>query len=546
MPIFIKENEQLKNDMFKIPDDVMKHLKTTLSTYGEYKKSNGYKRLNTLVNKDYNKRSNKEDAVEDDDKHITFNDLKRIYHDFKVTPNNKDDLSFILNGGDTMKDWVSNSLRRARNAVKPTLKVHKQQTLAKNILKPSADPTKPIKSDDKSTVYIHENNLLKENEGYHPYYDRVSDYDERFVLYAFKNNENIWTPLIQPEMYQKALSEFTRYGSLTKFPTKYVYQWMGIIMKNTAILRAMTDLAGHSQWFPIDSVIDVFFEDDEDAWEEYKNKIGEEDNYSAAWKMFEEIGYDEWQQLPDGTDAISDFGIEPLEKIIMEYKENSTPEETLVIVNKALDVTHCRGDLSSMFIRGGYSSLNAITYRQNESKSITEGYIAKYIDFDNKSYNPKSVNGKILPKNQLVTWFRKAIGVNNFNLKDISKLLNYYDIKPLQNRYFLTNDNKQINAYSVSVLVDKTLDRDGSGKFQLSQTSELVLNDDPYVNKNKKNTINNGDGGSKHEMFMNSMRGSNPEDFKEPTSWEKEMNNESTIKKKIIIKESQLLKLGKN
>lgn len=73
--------------------------------------------------------------------------------------------------------------------------------------------------------------------------------------------------------------------------------------------------------------------------------------------------------LPDGSDAWSDFGIEPIMEIINEYNSNSTPEQTLVIINKILDVYHQRGDLSSMFIQGGSKVLSNISREHFESRN---------------------------------------------------------------------------------------------------------------------------------------------------------------------------------
>ena len=38
MPIFIKENQELKDNMYEIPDKLQKHLKQTLSKYKDYTK----------------------------------------------------------------------------------------------------------------------------------------------------------------------------------------------------------------------------------------------------------------------------------------------------------------------------------------------------------------------------------------------------------------------------------------------------------------------------------------------------------------------------
>ena len=203
--------------------------------------------------------------------------------------------------------------------------------------------------------------VLNESEDEHPYYERIEDYNTYEVLNMFENKENPWIPLINPNMYQKALDEFTKFGYLDKFPTKYIYQWMGIIMKNTAILKTCTELTGHSQWFPTDDFVDFYFEGDFDEWEEYKKENGEDDDFYAAWDFLEKRGFDEWNKLPDGTDAISDYGIEPLERLIFEYNENMPPEKVLVLINKCLDITHQRGDLASIFIQGGSRTLANIS-----------------------------------------------------------------------------------------------------------------------------------------------------------------------------------------
>ena len=44
-----------------------------------------------------------------------------------------------------------------------------------------------------------------------------------------------------------------------------------------------------------------------------------------------------------------------------DYREGMTPEQTIVIINKALDCAHQRGDLSSIFIVGGSKTLSAIS-----------------------------------------------------------------------------------------------------------------------------------------------------------------------------------------
>ena len=218
---------------------------------------------------------------------------------------------------------------------------------------------------------------INESDDYeHPYYEYLEDYDVYYVLSEFFDNpqgKQDWGVLINPDMYAKALREFTKYGKLINFPSKYVYQWMGIIMKNTAILKANTDLAGHSPYFPCYEVA------------EYAEKIDGieiEDNYEEGSKWLEEKGLYDWMRMPDGSFAISDYGITPLEKIIEEYNEDLSPEKVLVLVNRALDVYHMRGSLSSLFIQGGSKVLSKIAenIKRNARKTRINELKKKYYE----------------------------------------------------------------------------------------------------------------------------------------------------------------------
>lgn len=224
---------------------------------------------------------------------------------------------------------------------------------------------KMIKESVKNIVceFIQQKNILFESysQGTKSFDDFLSEYDEFGVFSMFQSNEKPFTNLINPTMYKKALSEFVKFGKFINFPTKYIYQWMGIIMTNTSIIGSITNIAGHSSFLPIDSFIDFYFNNDEDEWQEYKNQIEEDSDYEAMCTFLDEKGFWNWAVLPDGSDAYSDYGLEPLYEICQEYDENKSPEEIIVLVNKALDITHCRGDLASAFIIGGAKTLSQIS-----------------------------------------------------------------------------------------------------------------------------------------------------------------------------------------
>ena len=209
-------------------------------------------------------------------------------------------------------------------------------------------------------------------------YDIYENYQPYDVLMEFENGEkNIWFPLIKPFEYKQALLEFMKMGELVRFPKDKVFKWLEIIMKNTCIIDAITSLAGHTQWFPYDDCRNVYGEL-EDA----------ESDYYIFSEFLDERGFYDWCKLPDGSDAWSDYGLQPLWNILDEYQENMTAEQVLVLVNRCLDVTHQRGDLPSAFIEGGSSSLTKIS---NESVDLNETPISdeEYLERSDDIINDK-------------------------------------------------------------------------------------------------------------------------------------------------------------
>lgn len=175
MPIFINENEELNGNQYKLPKELVKHLKQLLSKFSNYKESDGYKRLNALVNPSYNKRTKSNDYK--DGSHISYGDMKTIDHDFRHMSKDPNNFNRQINGGDELAQFCSNKLKSERNKVEPVAKQKKIETRNKNKLKPPKNPMKPIKLDKVEVnvrenknitpkkIYLNENqlNILKNN-----------------------------------------------------------------------------------------------------------------------------------------------------------------------------------------------------------------------------------------------------------------------------------------------------------------------------------------------------------------------------------------------
>lgn len=465
MALFLEDSQKVTRRKAPVPLKDRQYYSAWYNALEKVMPKNNLKNLKSLAStKNYNKKGDDNlNGKEQNTSYVSVEDAKKRMQ--RMNPND------ITQGGEKAYNFYKKTVERARSQAevspieppKPTASV---KPINVNITKQSV-PTAKIKTESREI-----NESFNEE---HPYYDYLNDYDANFVFNEFLKNPNgkqSWGVLINPDMYSKALSEFTKYGKLVKFPARYIYQWVGIIMKNTAILKANSSIAGHSQWFPEeefeDFVMSYFnnsrevesvssdeikvelspndvmklYNDEFNALNEAVDKYGQtyfhwmsqddvnrtvaqqdlarqkakfEQIYGDVERYIEEfnkksrihgkieidyntnklywvvdsmnfldlIGFYDWMMMPDGSDAFSDFGIEPLERILSEYDEDLPPEKVLVIVNKALDVYHQRGDMASIFVVGGSKALNQIAEEIKKSGKkvyITEEQLIKLND----------------------------------------------------------------------------------------------------------------------------------------------------------------------
>ena len=407
--LIVEDNSDLKNRVFPIPDGVRKILQKTLNNYNGDKTVDGYKRLNNLLSAE----------------NISYRELKRIKNFFDNYGGTDKSVEYILNGGDSMKTWVNDVLGVATQTVHNIKQAKKDAGISNAFIKPhekdrqTKRKNKPTyaKFDTKNANQkMFNNNILKYENVLREsidWEDYIYDYSPYYVLENFwetRNGTQNWGVLINPSMYQKALDDFTKNGKLMSFPTKYIYQWIGIIIKNTVILNSNTELAGHSGYFPTDDFLAFV----ENHFPEKLDEIDTIDEYS----FLDELGLYDWMKMPDGSDAWSDFGLKPINDILMEYNDESTPEETLVLINRVLDVYHQRGDLSSIFIQGGSKSLSQIS---NSGFTANDGVHAT---FESIVHKKNKENKTIFITEQQAKMIKEAMD-GTFDLDELSELPSY-------------------------------------------------------------------------------------------------------------------------
>lgn len=468
MALIFEDSEKVTKKQIYIPQNAKKVFKAMGKIYKPYidKNLDGSKIMKSLSSDtQYNKKgdTSKKNGQKKHDS-VSVEDAKvRLHRQEKLNPNS---VEYQLYGGQLAHDILKKGIEGARgvktvDAVKPPKPTISKPNVSKDLKK---DRSKMKLSNPKIKLESRKINESSYEES--PFYEYLEEYDESYVLNRFAENphgKQDWGVLINPSMYEKALQEFTRYGYFQRFPTKYVYQWMGIIMKNTAILIANTSLAGHANGFNYETVFDfietyyddrdAFLEENDKIWVEisekeilsfisndevkfpineengihkdgqydlfmnqaqvdaydkkreelkssrlkakrdasYKKKIqtainninqdnhtynieSKDGKYYIVSDMFDflnDIGLYDWMVMPDGSDAWSDFGLEPLMEIIKEYNSDLSPDEVIVIVNKALDVYHQRGDMASIFVEGGTKALSKISEcKENKARKI--------------------------------------------------------------------------------------------------------------------------------------------------------------------------------
>lgn len=209
--IFEDENKTLGKKQLKVPDEVVKKLKVTRNLFDKYSKSKGFKRINAILDDDYNKRSKKKDKIHNGDKTISGSDAKKIAFEKEhgEISNNPNDLNNIFTK--PLFPWLNDAIRSARTSVKkvkavpPVPKLEKKPADIEDVNKPIKMGNASIRIENASPskkVIMSEGQLLVLKE-YHG--QQAFNFDDNGNAYFKKNN---W------EHYIDYLEEIGTYGTL--------------------------------------------------------------------------------------------------------------------------------------------------------------------------------------------------------------------------------------------------------------------------------------------------------------------------------------------
>lgn len=173
------------------------------------------------------------------------------------------------------------------------------------------------------------------------------------VFMDIKSKKKITFDVIQPGPYKRALLEFMKYGHFIRFPESQILDWKMLALENIALLGILTEIQGHSSNFPYDEFYDVFNipeKKQNNNWEEAYNFLDKKYKIDKYLPLFSNGGW-----------FLSDFGLEPLNKLAVKLIKQQSPEEIIVTLNMIMDVAHQRSDIAELFIEGGSKTLSQIS-----------------------------------------------------------------------------------------------------------------------------------------------------------------------------------------
>lgn len=196
--------------------------------------------------------------------------------------------------------------------------------------------------------------IISESYDLDDYYELMTN-TEWEVLENIKNKKKIGFPLINPNQYKRALDEFMLYGKIIKFPERIIFEWKDLCLENIVLLRVLTDINGHSSHFPHDVLYDVFPKDFPPKKQKY--------NFQLEYGVLEDKYHidDYIPFFSNGHAVLTDYGLEPLEKLAAKLIPMTDVNDILVTINMIMDVAHQRSDLSELFLEGGQKSHYSIS-----------------------------------------------------------------------------------------------------------------------------------------------------------------------------------------
>jgi hypothetical protein len=103
--------------------------------------------------------------------------------------------------------------------------------------------------------------------------------------------------------------------------------------------------------------------------ENYDEEMTREQFHELLYNKMKEKFFDYYQNDPKEKlgGFISDYGLEPLMKLLVKLLRSTTPEEKLLVIDRMLNVVHQRSDIAEWFVEGGSQALSQLSGSPSEA-----------------------------------------------------------------------------------------------------------------------------------------------------------------------------------
>jgi len=219
-----------------------------------------------------------------------------------------------------------------------------------------------------------------------------------------------WSVIPFPRL-KKVWEDYMTYGSVRD--TKGLEIIEELIIDNTSKVSIFTNLAGHTQWGDQEALddnighwvdeqlncllpqkkedrsqLEIPYDNPKSGYKQkepapepepcevtihpfaqqfFNNNFEEEMTREKLYDLllYEMTGkfFDYYQNDPEGKMGgfVSDYGLKPLEDLLVELLHAGSPEEKLLIIDRMLNVVHQRSDIADWFVEGGSHALQQLS-----------------------------------------------------------------------------------------------------------------------------------------------------------------------------------------
>jgi len=289
-----------------------------------------------------------------------------------------------------------------------------------------------------------ENQSLIESiqKGYQACFEDVHDYYEiqqekmneivGDIIHAKKGEIQPWYP-IPIDRIKKIWTDFMTQGVIRD--EKGLNKISHAIVERIAMLHVNTELGGHTP---------------HDPKENYESYLERELSDAEMDKLDEKSS--EYLVDENGQYRLSDYGLEPLVDLAIKLTDTTESKETIMLIDRVLNVVHQRSDLASMFIQGGRMALDEL---QGEGV-LTE---SKHYDINKLKKNKIPLTDeerKEVFKKDAVWAYASSIDPNTG--KKVQKVSAVWKAKDLNSKdiIYVTNTHRAANtAKSLNAIINK-------------------------------------------------------------------------------------------